>query len=96
MYTLVHEHFEKIISKRLYINRGYARGLLHTTYGNKTLHQMIYKFAPPKDNPTKKYEKFLREKTGSMMTGQLKISILLNLKNYGKPSNTLRGIKLAR
>ncbi len=37
---------------------------LHTTYGNKTLHQMIYKFAPPKDNPTKKYEKFLREKTG--------------------------------
>lgn len=37
---------------------------LHTTYGNKTLHHMIYKFAPPKDNPTKKYEKFLREKTG--------------------------------
>src|SRR3989338_3353936 len=28
VYKLVHEHFEKIFSKRLSINRGYARGLM--------------------------------------------------------------------
>lgn len=27
--------------------------VLITTYGDKTIHQMIYKYAPPKDNPTK-------------------------------------------
>ncbi len=38
---------------------------LHTTYWNKSIHEMIYGYAPPKDhNPTKKYEKFLQEKTG--------------------------------
>lgn len=37
---------------------------LITTYGDSSIHEMIYKYAPPKENPTKKYEKFLREKTG--------------------------------
>lgn len=38
---------------------------LITTFGNMSIHKMIYKFAPPKDhNPTKKYEKMIREKTG--------------------------------
>jgi hypothetical protein len=34
------------------------------TYGNSSIHEMIYNYAPPKENPTKKYEKLLREKTG--------------------------------
>ena len=37
---------------------------LNTTYGESSIHQMIYSYAPPKENPTKKYERFLREKTG--------------------------------
>jgi hypothetical protein len=37
---------------------------LITTYGDSSIHEMIYSYAPPKDNPTKKYEKLLREKTG--------------------------------
>jgi hypothetical protein len=38
--------------------------VLITTYGDSSIHEMIYSYAPPKDNPTKKYEKLLREKTG--------------------------------
>src|SRR3990167_8717616 len=34
------------------------------TYGDSSIHEMIYSYAPPKENPTKKYEKLLREKTG--------------------------------
>ena len=37
---------------------------LITSFGNMSLHDMIYIFAPPKCNPTKQYEKYLREKTG--------------------------------
>jgi hypothetical protein len=37
---------------------------LRKTYGNSSIHEMIYSYAPPKENPTKKYEKLLREKTG--------------------------------
>jgi hypothetical protein len=37
---------------------------LKTTYGDSSIHEMIYSYAPPKDNPTQKYEKLLREKTG--------------------------------
>lgn len=37
---------------------------LITTYGDSSIHEMIYSYAPPKDNPTKKYEKFLQEETG--------------------------------
>ena len=37
---------------------------LITTFGNMSIHKMIYTFAPPTCNPTKKYEKFLHEKTG--------------------------------
>lgn len=38
--------------------------LLMEKYGNFSIHRMIYKFAPPNENPTKKYEKMIREKTG--------------------------------
>lgn len=34
------------------------------TYGNSSIHEMIYSYAPPSENPTKKYEKLLCEKTG--------------------------------
>lgn len=37
---------------------------LHTTYGNSSIHDMIYSFAPPKDNPTARYEKLLHEAAG--------------------------------
>jgi len=37
---------------------------LIATFGNMSIHKMIYIFAPPKDNPTKKYEKMIRERTG--------------------------------
>lgn len=33
-------------------------------HGAIIIQEMIYSYAPPKDNPTKKYEKLLREKTG--------------------------------
>lgn len=36
---------------------------LITTYGDSSIHEMIYSYAPPKDNPTKKYERFLQKKT---------------------------------
>ncbi|OGO94859.1 MAG: hypothetical protein A3F10_05480 [Coxiella sp. RIFCSPHIGHO2_12_FULL_42_15] len=37
---------------------------LITTYGNASIHEMIYSYAPPKENPTKKYEALLRKNTG--------------------------------
>src|SRR3990167_5669948 len=37
---------------------------LITTFGNMSIHKMIYIFAPPNCNPTKKYEKFIHERTG--------------------------------
>ncbi len=40
-------------------------GTLRITYGDSSIHDMIYSYAPPKDhNPTKKYEKMIRERTG--------------------------------
>lgn len=40
-------------------------GTLRITYGDSSIHNMIYSYAPPKDhNPTKKYEKMIRERTG--------------------------------
>ncbi len=38
--------------------------LLREKYGNYSIHRMIYKFAPPSENPTKKYEKYLHETIG--------------------------------
>jgi hypothetical protein len=38
--------------------------LLKEKYGNYSIHRMIYKFAPPSENPTKKYEKYLHETIG--------------------------------
>lgn len=37
---------------------------LKTTFGDSSIHEMIYIYAPPNENPTKKYERFLRKKTG--------------------------------
>ena len=37
---------------------------LITTFGDSSIHEIIYIYAPPNENPTKKYEKFLRKKTG--------------------------------
>ena len=37
---------------------------LKTTFWNKTLEQLTYSYAPPKENKTAKYLKFLRERTG--------------------------------
>lgn len=37
---------------------------LIATFGNMSIHKMIYIFAPPDCNPTKKYEKYLHEKIG--------------------------------
>src|SRR3990167_6229262 len=40
-------------------------GTLRITYGDSSIHDMIYSYAQPKDhNPTKKYEKMIRERTG--------------------------------
>ena len=38
--------------------------LLREKYANYSIHRMIYKFAPPSENPTKKYEKYLHETIG--------------------------------
>ena len=36
---------------------------LITVYGDSSIHQMIYSYAPPNENPTKKYESMLRKNT---------------------------------
>lgn len=38
--------------------------LLMEKYGNYSIHRMIYEFAPPSENPTKKYERYLHETIG--------------------------------
>lgn len=38
--------------------------LLSSVYANYSIDRMIMKFAPPKENPTKKYAKLIHEKTG--------------------------------
>src|SRR3990167_11194209 len=38
--------------------------LLREKYANYYIHRMIYKFAPPTENPTKKYEEYLHETIG--------------------------------
>ena len=38
--------------------------LLMEKYGNYSIHRMIYKFAPPNENPTARYERYLHETTG--------------------------------
>lgn len=44
--------------------RAALHDLLRAKYGNYSIHRMIYKFAPPTENPTKKYEEYLHETTG--------------------------------
>src|SRR3990167_4395643 len=46
--------------------------LLRTAYGNDSIHKMIYIYAPPSENPTKKYEKYLHETTGVMGDKKIK------------------------
>src|SRR3990167_4121379 len=46
--------------------------LLQSKYGNCSIHEMIYQFAPPSENPTKKYEAYLRKVTGIMNDKKIK------------------------
>ncbi len=45
---------------------------LRTTFENDSLEKMIYKYAPPNENDTKKYLKFLRKKTGFLDNKKIK------------------------
>jgi hypothetical protein len=63
------------------------------TYGNSSIHEMIYSYAPPKDNPTKKYEKFLREKTGIYDNTPIKKFTKIQFKNFWEAIQQMEGYK---
>ena len=46
------------------LGRAALIDLLQSKYGNCSIHEMIYQFAPPSENPTKKYEAYLHKVTG--------------------------------
>jgi len=70
--------------------------VLITTYGNMSIHQMIYKYAPPKDNPTKSYEKLLREKTGIYDNTLIKNFTKLQFEKFWKAFQQMEGYKVGK
>src|SRR3990167_10963554 len=46
--------------------------LLQSKYGNCSIHEMIYQFSPPSENPTKKDEAYLHKVTGIMNDKKIK------------------------
>lgn len=66
---------------------------LIATYGNSTIHEMIYSYAPPKENPTKKYEKFLREKTGIYDDTLIKMFTKNQFEKFWKAIQQMEGYK---
>ncbi len=67
---------------------------LITTYGNSSIHEMIYSYAPPKDNPTKKYEKLLREKTGVHDDTPIKKFTKIQFEKFWKAIQQMEGYKV--
>ena len=67
---------------------------LLTTYGNSSIHEMIYSYAPPKENPTKKYEKFLREKTGIYDATPIKNFTAIQFEKFWKAIEQMEGYKV--
>ena len=67
---------------------------LITTYGDSSIHEMIYNYAPPKENPTKKYEKLLREKTGIHDDTPIKKFTDTQFENLWKTIQQMEGYKV--
>lgn len=66
---------------------------LITTYGDSSIHEMIYSYAPPKDNPTKKYEKLLRNKTGIYDNTPIKKFTKIQFEKFWKAIQQMEGYK---
>lgn len=69
---------------------------LITTYGDSSIHEMIYSYAPPKDNPTKKYERLLREKTGIHDDTPIKKFTKIQFENLWKTIQQMEGYKAGK
>jgi hypothetical protein len=69
---------------------------LITTYGDSSIHEMIYSYAPPKDNPTKKYEKLLREKTGIYDDTPIKKFTKIQFEKFWKTIQQMEGYKVGK
>lgn len=69
---------------------------LITTYGDSSIHEMIYSYAPPKDNPTKKYEKFLQKKTGVDDDTPIKEFTNIQFENLWKAIQEMEGYKTGK
>ncbi|HEU5280763.1 MAG TPA: hypothetical protein VFU82_02130 [Gammaproteobacteria bacterium] len=66
---------------------------LRKTYGEASIHEMIYSYAPPKENPTKKYEQLLREKTGINDNTPIKKFTKTQFENLWKTIQLMEGYK---
>lgn len=66
------------------------------TYGDCSIHKMIYSYAPPKDNPTKKYEKLLREKTGVHDDTPIKEFTEIQFEKFWKAIQQMEGYKAGK
>ncbi len=69
---------------------------LITTYGDSSIHEMIYSYAPPKDNPTKKYGKFLRKKTGVDDDTPIKEFTNIHFENLWQAIQQMEGYKTGK
>lgn len=66
---------------------------LITTYGDSSIHEMIYSYAPPKDNPTKKYENLLRKSTEIYDNTPIKKFTKLQFEKFWKTIQQMEGYK---
>lgn len=70
--------------------------LLMEKYGNFSIHRMIYKFAPPNENPTKKYEKMIREKTRIYDNRLIKTFTTVQFKKLWEAIQHFEGYKVGK
>jgi len=70
--------------------------LLRAKYDNYSIHRMIYKFAPPNQNPTKKYEKYLHEVTGVQGNEKIKDFTSLQFKKLWGAIQHFEGYKVGK
>lgn len=70
--------------------RAALHDLLKEKYGNDSIHKMIYRFAPPSENPTKKYEKYLHEKIGIWDDTKIKNFTLMQFEKIMPSHRTFR------
>ena len=70
--------------------------VLRAKYNNYSIHRMIYKFAPPSQNPTKKYEKYLRKVTGVYGNEKIKDFTPTQFKKFWEAIQYFEGYKAGK